>query len=243
MKTICIDWGNSRVKAGLFNHTGFLEANYNFSHEEAVKSIAEIIAERNIGQGILSAVAQVPTVFVDFFKEEKGFMLLEYDTPIPLINAYQTPETLGADRIAGAVAAYQYTPDNDNLIINVGTTLVFSLVTKNRTFRGGSIAPGVDMRLRSMHEYTSLLPLVSREGMNTLIGYDTESSIRSGAINGMLHEIEGTVQNYVAQFPDINVTITGGDAPLFAMKLKSKIFADPHLILKGLYQIYQYNAK
>lgn len=243
MKTICIDWGNSRVKAGIFNHTGFLESNYNFSHEEAVKSIAELIAEKNIDQGILSAVAHVPQIFVDFFKEEKGFILLEHDTPIPLINAYQTPETLGADRIAGAVAAFQYNPEVDNLVINVGTTLVFSIVTKNRTFRGGSIAPGIDMRLKSMNDYTSRLPLVSREGMNTLIGYDTESSLRSGAINGMLHEIDGTIQSYAAQFPDINVTITGGDSPLFAMKLKSKIFADPHLILKGLYLIYHYNAK
>lgn len=243
MKTICIDWGNSRVKVGIFNETGFLESNYNFAHDEAVKSIAGLITEKNIDGGILSTVANVPQIFADFFREEKGFMLLDHNTATPLINAYQTPETLGADRIAGAVAAHAAHPEADNLVINVGTCLVFSLVTKNRIFRGGAIAPGVDMRLKSVHQFTDRLPLVSRDGLNTLVGYDTDSSIRSGAINGVLYEIEGTIQAYQSQFPDINVTITGGDASLFAMKLKSKIFADPHLILKGLYLIYQYNAK
>ena len=79
--------------------------------------------------------------------------------------------------------------------------------------------------------------------MVSLVGYDTESSIRSGAVNGVLHEINGGIQAYEDNFKDINVTITGGDAPLFAMKIKSKIFADPYLILKGLYLIYNYNAK
>lgn len=241
--TICIDWGNSRVKAGLFNNTGYMEEAYNFSHEEAVKKVAEIITERGIEKGILCAVSKVPEILLDFFREEKGFMLFSYDTPLPIINAYQTPTTLGLDRLAGAVAAREANPDKDNLIINVGTALVFSVITKNNIFRGGSIAPGVDMRIRSLHEQTDRLPLIRKEGMVSLVGYDTESSIRSGAVNGVLHEINGGIQAYEDNFKDINVTITGGDAPLFAMKIKSKIFADLHLILRGLYLIYNYNAK
>lgn len=241
--TICIDWGNSRVKAGLFNNTGYMEKDYNFSPEEAVKKVAELITERGIEKGILCSVSKVPEILLDFFREEKGFMLFGSDTPLPIINAYQTPATLGLDRLAGAVAAREASPDKDNLIINVGTALVFSMITKNNIFRGGSIAPGVDMRIRSLHEQTDRLPLIQKEGMVSLVGYDTESSIRSGAVNGVLHEINGGIQAYEDNFKDINVTITGGDAPLFAMKIKSKIFADPYLILKGLYLIYHYNAK
>lgn len=241
--TICIDWGNSRVKAGLFNHTGYMEKEYNFSHEEAVKKVAEIITEKSIEKGILCNVAKVPEILLDFFREEKGFMLFSHHTPLPIINAYQTPATLGLDRLAGAVAAREAGPGRDNLIIQVGTALVFSMITKNNIFRGGSIAPGVDMRIKSLHEHTAQLPLIQKEGMVSLVGYDTESSIRSGAVNGVLHEINGGIQAYEDNFKDINVTITGGDAPLFAMKIKSKIFADPYLILKGLYLIYNYNAK
>lgn len=242
--TICIDWGNSRVKVGLFNPTGFMERDYNFSHEEAVKSIAEIITEKDIKEGILCNVANVPTMLLDFFKEEEGFMIFNHQTALPIINAYQTPETLGLDRLAGAVAARNANPNANNLIINVGTALVFSLVSSNNIFRGGGISPGVSMRLKAMHEQTAHLPLVKKQGLfATLVGYDTESAIRSGAINGVLFEIEGTIEAYKENNKDINVTITGGDASLFEMKIKSKIFADPYIILKGLYQIYKYNAK
>lgn len=240
--TICIDWGNSRVKVGLFNDTAFLEKEYNFSHEEAVKKIAEIITERNIEKGILCSVAHVPENLYSFFEEEKGFMVFKHDTPLPIMNAYATPETLGLDRLAGSIAAWESKPNSNHLIIQVGTALVYSFVSSNNIFRGGAIAPGIDLRIKSLHEHTDRLPLIQKEGMNTLIGFDTESSIRSGAINGVLHEIMGTIQVYEENYKDINITITGGDASLLVMKLKNKIFADPFLVLKGLYTIYKYNA-
>lgn len=240
--TICVDWGNSRVKVGLFNATNFMTRDYNFSHEEAVQQIAGIIESEDIQQGILCAVAEVPAVLKEFFDAEPGFMIFDHHTTLPIINAYQTPETLGLDRLAGVVAAHHYNPDNTNLVISVGTALVYSVVTSNKIFRGGAISPGIDMRLKAMHQFTDKLPLVSKEGMNALIGYDTESSIRSGAINGVLFEIESTINAYAEQFNNLKVTISGGDHSLFAMKIKNRIFADPHIILKGLNLIYNYNA-
>lgn len=240
--TICIDWGNSRVKAGLFNHTDFMVKEYNFSHEEAVKNIAEIITEENIEKGILCAVAEVPENLYSFFNEEKGFMVLKHNTQLPIMNAYSTPETLGLDRIAAAVAAWDAHPNQNNLVIQVGTALVFSFISHTNIFRGGAIAPGIDLRLQSLHEHTAHLPSVSKDGLNTLIGYDTESAIRSGAVNGVLFEIIGAIQEYEKNYKDINITISGGDASLFVMKLKSEIFADPYLVLKGLNTIYNYNA-
>lgn len=243
MQTICIDWGNTRVKVGIFNATGFLVKDYIFDKELAVKEIATLISDHNIPQGILCHVSTVPNNLIEFFREEKGFMIFDHQTALPIINAYETPETLGLDRIAGVIGAHSIDTESNNLVISVGTALVFTYLTKNKILRGGSIAPGLRMRCLALNQFTELLPLVEPTGNYTLVGYDTESSIKSGAFFGMLHEIDGTIQAYKENFSDINVTITGGDASLFAMKLKNKIFADPFIILKGLYQIYTYNAK
>jgi len=240
---LTVDWGNTRVKAGIFNSTGFLLQTFNFSHDEAVKNIAEIIEKENITQSLLSSVAQVPHVLIDFYINEPGFEILTLETPLPIINAYQTPESLGMDRLAAAVAAYKAHPDVDNLVISAGTAIVFNFITKSGIFRGGSIAPGVKMRLHAMHQYTENLPLVDNKGMTTLVGYDTESSMRTGAIIGAAAEIEGMIKYYKLQFPEINITITGGDASLLGLKFKNKIFADEHITLKGLYQIYKHNAQ
>lgn len=240
---LTIDWGNSRVKAGLFNQSGFLVQTFNFSHEEAVKSLAEIIEKENITQAILSNVAHVPEILIEFFKSEKDFIVFNADTPLPIMNAYQTPKTLGVDRLAVAVAAHNAHPQNDNLVISIGTAIVFTFVSKSGIFRGGSIAPGIKMRLKAMNQYTDNLPLVDNKGMTTLVGYDTESAMKTGAIIGAAAEIEGMVSYYKDQFPEINITITGGDASLLALKFKNKIFADEHITLKGLYQIYKHNAQ
>lgn len=240
---LAVDWGNSRVKAGLFNPSGFLIQTFNFPHDTAVKSIAEIIEKENITESILSHVAGVPQVLIDFFVSEPNFIILDSKTALPIMNAYQTPHTLGMDRIAACVGAFHFHPGKDNLVISVGTALVFSLVSKSGIFRGGSIAPGITMRLKAMNHYTENLPLVDNKGITTLVGYDTESALKTGAIIGAAAEIEGMVQYYKDQFPEINITITGGDASLLALKFKNKIFADEHITLKGLYLIYKHNAK
>ncbi len=111
------------------------------------------------------------------------------------------------------------------------------LLAKNNAFRGGAISPGVDLRLRSLHEFTDKLPLVQREGHISILGYDTETSIRSGVINGMVAEIEGMIEFYEGQYGKINAVLTGGDAPFFESRMKKKIFADTNFLFKGLYAI------
>jgi type III pantothenate kinase len=98
------------------------------------------------------------------------------------------------------------------------------------------------MRLRAMHEWTDKLPQVEAEGEVLLLGYDTATCMRSGAIYGMASEIDGMVNAFAAQYPDFNAVLTGGDAALLGNKLKSKIFADPDLLMKGLNLILKHNV-
>ena len=108
-------------------------------------------------------------------------------------------------------------------------------------FLGGSISPGMDMRFRSMHEYTAKLPLVQAEWNIPLIGYDTKTNLQSGVIMGMANEIEGFIGKYNERYGNFNVVLTGGNSAYFASQLKNKIFADSNFLFKGLYALSELN--
>jgi type III pantothenate kinase len=242
-KTLCIDWGNTRVKAAVFNENNMVQEKKDFAAADASSAIDAIIANHKPASCILCSVtnesrqteAALDQAFSNFLKLDANFRL-------PIINAYSSPETLGPDRLAMAVAAQAQYPDKNVLVVSLGTCVTYNFVQKNKAFRGGAISPGLRMRLKSMHEYTDKLPEINPDGEVLLLGYDTATSMRSGAIYGMASEIDGMVAAFESQYPDFNAVLTGGDGPLLANKLKSKIFADPDLLLKGLNLILKHNV-
>lgn len=241
---LCIDWGNSFVKIALFDQNDKITDRYVLSADEVIDQLhKEIIPRRTFSGAIVSSVTNQHGELVSALREiTPNVVVLDSRTSLPILNAYSSSETLGADRIALACAAYAANPDKNNLVISIGTCITYNFIGKNRTFRGGSISPGVQMRLTAMHQLTEKLPSVKAEGDLMLIGYDTETGMRSGALYGTAAEIDGIVAQYEAQYPDFNAILTGGDAPMFAGKLKSKIFADPEILLKGLNQILKHNV-
>lgn len=241
---LCIDWGNSFVKIALFDQNDKITDRYLLAADEVITQLhQEIIPRRTITGAIVSSVTSQHGELVEALREiTPHVIVLDNKTPLPVMNAYSTPETLGADRIAMACAAYAQYPDKNSLVVCAGTCITYNFVGKNRTFRGGAISPGAHMRLAAMHHFTEKLPEVKLDGDLMLIGYDTETSMRSGALNGMAAEIDGMIAAFEAQYPDFNAILTGGDAPLFAGRLKNKIFADPEIVLKGLNQILKHNV-
>lgn len=240
--SICIDWGNTLVKTAIFNSGKLVETKIH-TVGEAVSAIHKLIADHQPEAGIFCTVADSPADLEQKLQQSlTKYIKLDSNTRLPIMNAYHSPETLGADRIAMAVAAQAQFPDKNVLIISAGTCITYNFVQKNRTFRGGAISPGLKMRLKAMHEFTDKLPEVPLEGELLLLGYDTPTCMRSGAVFGMTGEIDGVVGQFESQYSDFNAVLTGGDAPLFASRLKSKIFADPDLLLKGLNLILKYNV-
>lgn len=241
---LCIDWGNSLVKIALFDQNDKITDKYTMPAEEVLGQLEkEITPRRSFSGAIISSVTNQHHEVVEALKSyTPNVVVLNSKTPLPILNAYGNSEHLGADRIALASAAYSAHPDKNNLVVCVGTCITYNFIGKNRTFRGGAISPGVQMRLTAMHQNTDKLPQVKVEGDLILVGYDTESCMRTGAILGAAAEIDGMLAMYEAQFPDFNAILTGGDAPLFAGKLKSKIFADPEILMKGLNQILKHNV-
>lgn len=162
-------------------------------------------------------------------------------TPVPITNRYKSPETLGADRLAAAVGASSLKPGKDLLIIDAGTCVTYEVIDAKGNYWGGNIAPGMQMRLRSLNEFTAKLPLVSAEGDVPGMGYDTETAIRSGVLRGMKYEIEGYIRSMRRKYPHLLVFLTGGDKINFDATIKSIIFADKFIVPRGLNKILDYN--
>lgn len=238
---LCIDWGNTRIKAGVFVGDQLVKS-YVFSEQDAISQVEAIIEQYTISHAILSSVVNNDGELIALLSQKVKFIKLTDNTRLPIINAYSSPKTLGADRIACVVGANNVYPHNNCLIICVGTAITYNFITKNLTFRGGNITPGIHLRFKSLNDYTDKLPYVSVNGDNTLLGYDTETSIRSGVIWGITAEIDGMIDLYKKQFGEVEVMITGGDSSIFASKIKNKTFADENLLLKGLYTILKYNV-
>lgn len=162
-------------------------------------------------------------------------------TPVPITNRYKSPETLGADRLAAAVGASSLKPGKDLLIIDAGTCVTYEVIDAKGNYWGGNIAPGMQMRLRSLNEFTAKLPLVSAEGDVPGMGYNTETAIRSGVLRGMKYEIEGYIRSMRRKYPHLLVFLTGGDKINFDTTIKSIIFADKFIVPRGLNKILDYN--
>lgn len=163
-------------------------------------------------------------------------------TPLPIINLYRSPETLGSDRIANACGAATLFPAQNVLVVDAGTCLKFDVVTAQGEYPGGSISPGLKMRFEALHRGTGRLPLLRPAESAPLTGYDTVTSMQAGILNGMCAEMEGIIADYRQRYPGIKVLLTGGDAPFFLNHLKTSIFAAPSITLQGLNAILLHNA-
>jgi len=240
--SLCIDFGNTNFKAAIFQSDRLVER-YQFKEAEALATLHKLISLYNPQKSILSSVVNHGEDIVNLLKESTSYLNLDLQTKLPFLNAYGSPETLGHDRIALVAALSRHYPGENSLVICIGTCITYNFLATNNAFRGGSISPGVDLRLRAMNEFTDKLPLIPREGHLSLLGYDTETSMRSGAINGVAAEIDGMIEHYEQQYGRINAVLTGGDAPFFESRLKKKIFADTNFLFKGLYAILEHNNK
>lgn len=155
-------------------------------------------------------------------------------TPTPLQMLYRTPHTLGADRLAAALGAVSLMPHAHLLVIDIGTCITYDVVEGGHAFLGGNISPGVRLRLQSLHNYTAALPLVRAEGEQPLVGYDTETAIRSGVITGVHAEILGIVRDLSSRYPQLQVWLTGGETLGLHHPDGHPLHRDPYLVARGL---------
>ncbi len=238
---LVIDIGNTAQKAALFDEQGE-EKGWMRKSFFSCDDIDDFLAGHAVTAAIVSSVGEAPTAIEDFLRTRTRTLTFSPQLRLPVRLRYATPHTLGTDRIAGAVGAHTLFPGCNVLAIQVGSCLVADFVTAGGEYLGGSIAPGLRMRLRALNQFTARLPLLEAKPIDYLVGDSTEKSILSGVTNGLTYEIDGLISQYQTQFSDVKAVLTGGDAPLLTNSLKNSIFAAPNLVLSGLYEILKLNV-
>ncbi len=245
LKTLVLDVGNTSTKAGCFADGLLRETIANLT-PAAVPGLVQRWQPQHVLVASVAAPAAEWATGLQALVPGRVLAFVPGTTPVPLTNAYATPATLGADRLAAVVGAAGLWPGQAVLVIDAGTALKLDLAAADGTYHGGSIAPGLAMRLRALHEFTGrlpLLPLPAPDATVALVGDSTQGSMLSGVVNGTVAELNGLLAQYRAHYQGLVVMLTGGDAAFLAPRLAGRIFVVPELVLLGLYRILAYNVE
>jgi type III pantothenate kinase len=238
---LCIDIGNTQSKVAVFN--GQQELQYLARHQHLdVSLLAHYINSYSIKNSILSSVANHAPSLESYLQAHTNFIRLTHTTPIPIHNHYATPSTLGRDRIAAVIGGYSIYPNSALLVIDAGTCITYDYLNHKREYKGGGISPGMHIKFKALHTFTSQLPLIQTNQIGELIGNTTSNAIISGVMWGTVAEVDGIIERYKVLNANLKVLVTGGDALFFDAKLKNKIFVLPNLVLQGLNKILIYNV-
>jgi len=232
---IAIDIGNSYIKALIQQNQNSIKTASD-SWEEIKQQIIPYI-----NQNYSVIISDVKGIIKNIPFDKDKVLFLNSNTPLPIKNNYHTPQTLGHDRIAAAVGAYTLFPNFPCLIIDAGTAITIDLLINN-TYQGGAISPGIKLRYEALHQFTGKLPYLEKNNYFNYPGKTTEESIHNGVLNGVIYEIEKHIENFLQQFNNGKIIITGGDSLYLVKFIKKTIFAEPNLVLNGLINILKYNA-
>jgi type III pantothenate kinase len=244
MSVLIIDIGNTRVKTAVVSNNIFTMLPPRTTL--TVAWLVKVFAERQIKKVVLCSVKTDDETVNDWLAQNaETLIFFSYQTPLPIHIAYSTPHTLGKDRLAAVLGAWHEFPNRNTLVIDAGTCIKYDIITEKGVYLGGTIAPGIGMRLRAMHEFTAKLPLVERKQPDeygdpkslNFVGDSTETAIRTGAQLAAALEAKGFIDLYQTQFDNLNIVLTGGDAIYLKPYLSDGIKNDALLLMKGLYSV------
>jgi type III pantothenate kinase len=239
---LIVDVGNSYVKFAIFKQGELIhKMATELSHfNDTYKNIKDGFP--NIEKIIISSVGKLGLPQIETIKKHDKVLVLDSEVKLPFENLYQTPKTLGVDRIALVCAAVNQFPSKNVLIIDAGTCITYDFITSENKYLGGAISPGIRLRYQSLNNLTANLPLLNTEMPKAIIGESTSGAIHSGVIYGVLKEIEGIIDEYEKKYSDLTVILTGGDTNFLSNQLKNSIFANSNFLLEGLNFILEFNT-
>ena len=236
---LAIDIGNSRIKWARFDGIEVIESG--MTPESDLNALQALIEFQQTDSLTISSVIQLTEEFLAFCRL-KNALLIDSETPIPIQNNYATPNTLGVDRLCAAIGAKSLFPNNAVLTVDIGTCIKYEFISIDGIYEGGNISPGLQMRFASLNNYTSKLPELKPEKISGPIGTSTNDALRLGVQQGMLFEMDAMIRTMETLHPNMKTVGTGGDLPFFVNDLKTHIFADLLLVLRGINEIYLHNT-
>jgi type III pantothenate kinase len=207
------------------------------------QSLAAFLSGKKPDKTIISSVKEIPGVLMDFVEGGSGMVhILSHLSKFPFTIGYQTPETLGPDRIAAVAGAFYHFRGTDSLIIDAGTAITFEFL-EGTVYTGGNISPGIETRFRALHNFTGKLPLLKETGEFTFPGSTTADAIIAGVVSGVIFEINEYIRTFEERHRNSVVILTGGDGNFLKNKISEKAKYMPDIVTDGLNFILEYNAK
>jgi type III pantothenate kinase len=231
MRNLIIDIGNTNTKFGIFEKDQLKKQGV----VSEISALQQVVAEEKPENVALASVGISGEEVLKTLSVPGKKVELTHKTPLPITNLYQTPETLGKDRLAAVLGAAHLFPQTDCLVIDAGTCITYDFLDAEGNYRGGLITPGLAMKFKAMHTFTSRLPFLEQPAfVPEISGKTTAQAMQSGVYNGTLSEAEGIIKRYEKQAQNLHIILCGGDAAFFETNLKGRIFAIPELVLLGL---------
>jgi len=243
MANLVIDIGNTFTKLAVFsgNKLVWIEAYTNVNNQ----LLNNVLNKYKPQKALISSVKKQAESWEQYLSSHVKLIKFSNSMATSVKNHYQTPQTLGADRVAAVAGAHALYPDKANLVIDAGTCITYDMIDAEGNYFGGSISPGLNMRYKALNYYTDALPLLGADdSFKNAYGDDTATSIKSGVQNGTNFEVLGFIESYNKTQPQLNIILTGGDSIYFDTVLKNSIFApqiknEPYLVLIGLNAVIQ----
>ncbi len=239
MSYLIVDAGNTRIKVFVFEKDKIVLKKIINTIDIEV-SFLEVFQKYSISEALLASVGSYKSKIASFLASFCTTIILSEVVKLPFNNLYKTPTSLGEDRIALAAGATALFSNRNVLVIDAGTCITFDFINKNTEYMGGAISPGLHMRYQALNEFTENLPDLRFHEPLGLVGNDTNSSIHSGVVHGLVAEVNGIIELYEEQYSDLTVVLTGGDMIYLSKRLKNSIFAKPNFLAEGLNAILKY---
>ena len=255
---LTLDIGNSAAKGGFFSgerlrHTFHLappaeptEAAWTAALRAALQTgaLEKMLEETGVARVGLASVVPAATLPAQAALWQVTGCRAEVVGPemtLPFTLTYETPQTLGMDRLAAATAAWTryYDPGNGLVVLDAGTALTVEVIDAGGTFLGGTISAGPDLLRRALHAGTAALPDVPLDAPGGAppppIGRSTEAALRSGIFYGFVDGAHGLIDRCAATLGGTPIVVaTGGWSALLARYIERIDHVEPHLVLHGI---------
>lgn len=246
LRLLTIDQGNTSAKAIVWED-GMPSESLKSKHL-AIEELLPLMETGEIDGCAYCSVRHTDAKFLETLRRlvDGNLMVLTPSIALPMEVHYSTRTTLGSDRVAAVAGAVSMFPDEALLVVDSGTAMTIDVTDRNGNFMGGNIAPGMQMRFKSLHDLTDQLPLIDDSGEVFPFGVDTASAIRSGVVGGMVSEVVCSFEWAQKLYGCSRIVIAGKeDRKLSQMLLRKNlnVVTEPNLVGKGLMAIYLYNWK
>jgi type III pantothenate kinase len=231
MKLI-LDIGNTRTKVGIFDAERLIHFDA-FPSQEIISRVSLLKNSYNVTHALYCQVGAGDYLVLTELQAIIPTHRLSHTSRLPFGSVCTPFTSLGLDRI-GLMAAAVKNDKHPVLVIDAGTCVTYDIMDSQKTHLGGVISPGLSMRYRAMHEFTANLPQLTPIDPDTLTGTGTQNAMHIGAVIGLASELDGFIESYRAQYRELTVILTGGDAEFLRVRIKNDIFAHSNFLLEGL---------